>query len=62
MCLTVFCRGQVTNVGDVAGRTALLGFLAPPETASVDVQGPPIRSLRAIGGVYLAPRESTEVE
>ncbi len=44
---------RVTNKGPRAGRIALLGFLSPPEN-----EGAPRRSLRAFGGVELAPQEA----
>lgn len=44
---------EVINKGPRAGRIALLGFLSPPES-----EGAPRRSLRAFGGVDLAPQEA----
>ena len=46
---------KVTNTGPRAGRIVLLGFLSPPENEG---EGAPRRSLRAFGGVELAPQET----
>jgi beta-glucosidase len=46
---------KVTNTGSRAGRIVLLGFLTPPENEG---GGAPRRSLRAFGGVELAPQEA----
>lgn len=46
---------KVINTGSCAGRIVLLGFLTPPENEG---EGAPRRSLRAFGGVELAPQEA----
>ncbi len=47
---------EVTNLGPVAGRVVLLGFLSPPHSGGVE--GAPAKSLRAFGGLKLSPHES----
>ena len=44
---------QVVNTGSRQGRYVFLGFLAPPLDSQVP--GRPLKSLRAFGGVDLAP-------